>query len=217
MPAIGIVGLALLVLVTLLAIAPHVFASEAPAPQPAPPPSAQPAPQAPVTPLTREQLAQKLQKLAETPAPKQMGPSATCYRRAAPPQTADYVCPKDGSRTHYSRESGMAARVQELDYLRNLAALVPGVSASIDTSEFCQQCSPHAPAHPEPILEVKLKDGGTKRTRGVTSTDLSILREFLNGRIEHDDQSGATPLKDHLPRIRELLGLDEKPSPKPSK
>ena len=216
MPALGIVGLVLLVLVALLAIAPRVFASEAPPPAPASLSATAPAPRAPqgpTAPLTREELAQRLQKLAETPAPKDVGPGATCYRRAAPPTTAEYVCPKDGSHTHYSKNSVLTEQVRNVPYLRDQAAQLPGVEASIDESEFCRQCTPNAPASPQAILVVRLKDGGEKRTRGVTSTDLSLLREFLIGKLSHDDQSGGTPLKTHLPRIRALLGMDEKAQP----
>jgi hypothetical protein len=210
MPALGIVGLVLLVVLALLALAPRAFAGEA-APAPPPPGLAAKEP-APIAPLTRAELAQRLQKLTETPAPKDVGPGATCYRRAAPPTTAEYVCPKDGSHTHYSKNSVLTAEVRDVPYLRDQATRLPGVEASIDESEFCRKCTPSAPATPRATLVVRLKDGGEKRTRAVTSTDLSILREFLIGKLSHDDQGGGTPLKSHLPRIRELLGMDEKPN-----
>ena len=62
---------------------------------------------------------------------------------------------------------------------------------------------------PEPILVVKLHDGTERRTRGVGWNDLQLLQEFLADQVKHSGGNGAeSPLKDDMPRIRQLLGLD---------
>jgi len=205
MPALGILGLITLAIVLVLAaLAPRAIAASPPS-NPVPP-AAAPAPAAPL--LTKAQLAEKLRKLGETPAPANLKMGASCYDMAMGPDTADFVCPRDGSRTHYSKNLGVAETVRKVPSLRQTAASLPGISASIDDSEFCRQCTPTAPADPQPILIVKLPDGTEKRTRGVNWRDLDILQEFLTDQLKHQGDTGReTPLKDNLPRIRELLGI----------
>ena len=204
MPAIGLVGLAVLLAVVLAFFAPRVFAAA----PPSKPAATEPAPSAP--PLTRAQLNDKLQKLAETPPPTELSFGAKCYDQAAPPETADFVCPRDGSRTQYTRNAAVAGRVRGLPALRQAAAALPGLSATIDDSEFCRTCTPKAPADPQLILVVKTPEGGEKRTRGVSYEDLQLLREFALGALKHEgDQGRETPLKDKLPRIREMLGVSK--------
>ena len=212
MPAFALVVLAVLVAALLAFFAPAVLAAAPPAKSGANPPAAEPAP--PAAPLTRERINDKLQKLAETPAPAQLSSGADCYKPKAPPLTADFLCPKDGSRTSYSNGAELAGRVRDLPGMRQAATSLPGLSASIDDSEFCRKCTPKAPADPQPVLIVKTPGGGEQRTRGVTSDDLQLLREFAMGSLKHEGGQGyETPLKDRLPRIRELLGMDDKPKP----
>jgi len=213
MPAIGLIGLAIVVALVLALFAPRVFAAAPPTPDA--PPTADRSPAADATPLTREQLAAKLRKLSETPAPTELKRGAMCYDMAMVSGTFDYTCPIDGSHTQYSKEASLAQSVRQLASLRSAAASLPGVSASIDEREFCRKCTPKAPENPAPILVVKLSDGAERRTRGVTEEDLTTLGEFLRDQLKHEGSTGGeTPLKDRLPRIRELLGLDEKPSKK---
>jgi hypothetical protein len=163
---------------------------------------------APTPPLTREQLDERLKKLAETPAPTGLSFGAKCYDQARPPDTTVFICPRDGSRTDYSKDAQVAHRVFGLPSLHRAAVMIPGLSASIDDSEFCRACTPRAPADPRPVLVVKLPEGGEARTRGVTAEDLKVLREFAEGSLKHEGDTGReSPLKDLLPRIREMLGV----------
>jgi hypothetical protein len=159
-------------------------------------------------PLTRDELAEKLQRLEEAPAlPAQ--PMAMCYAKAMPPPTSiDYVCPKDGSRTTYSAPTPPGQRIRGLAELRAAARTVSGLSVSVDESELCSRCTPKPPPSPEPVLVVKLPDGAETRTRGVSPDDLILLREFASGELHHRGNDGReTPLKDRLPRIRALIGM----------
>ncbi len=58
---------------------------------------------------------------------------------------------------------------------------------------------------------IKHPDGRGVRTEGVTDVDLQLLNEFLSGKLTHEGAAGReTPLKEQLPRIRQLLGQPEK-------
>jgi hypothetical protein len=212
MPALGIIGLAIFFALALALVAPRVFAAAPPPPMP----TEAKTPPADAPPLSRDQLNAKLKKLAETPPPTELKRGAMCYDMAMPKDTADYTCPIDGSHTQYSKNAWLAQAVRHLPALRADAASLPGISASVDEREFCRKCTPKAPESPEPILVVKLADGTEKRTRGVNEQDLTILSEFLRDHLKHEGDTGTeTPLRDLLPRIRELLGMNE--APKPSK
>jgi hypothetical protein len=75
------------------------------------------------------------------------------------------------------------------------------LEVSLDESELCRRCQPHA-------LVVRHADGKEQRTRGVSLEDLRILAEFLEGKTRHEGpMGGESLLKDHEKRLRELLGL----------
>ncbi len=167
--------------------------------------------------LTRAELEQRLTRLAETPPPETLSMGAKCYKPAMPPKTADYVCPRDGSRTQYSLEDEdgypMLQLLQfELPAMRRSLAALEGLEARLDESELCKKCNPGLK---EPALVLVVEVPGSKpgelrehRVRRVTLDDVRLLEEFLQGATAHrGDYGRETPLKDHLPRIRALLGL----------
>jgi len=208
MPYVAGIAVAVVALVLLA-----IFLARARAARPTSAPTVPDFPPTPVMPvkntgpLTRTQLAERLQRLEEAPVPPPEL-SAMCYESAAPPTTAVYVCPKDGSRTHYSRDAALAERIEQLPILRAAVQTVSGLKVSLDESELCSRCTPTPPPSPEPILIVKLPDGAEKRTRAVIANDLLLLREFADGQLTHRGEDGAeTPLKDFLPRIRQMLGM----------
>lgn len=209
MPDLGLVGLVLLLLVLVGVMAPRAFAAEPPPKQAAA--QAEPAKPAqlgaPV--LTAKELEERLSRLARSePAIKEV-PVAMCYKVAAPPQTVDYVCPIDGSRTQYARDSAAYPMVRDLPSLRQRVKELPGLNASLDESAMCRRCAPQGTGGV--ALVVRHPDGRTVRTDSVTSGDLLLLGEFLSGKEVHAGSRGAqTALKDQMPRIRQLLGLLEK-------
>jgi len=180
--------------------------------------------------LTREQLDKLLETLAVNPAPeaKKM-PQALCYSPMPAPTRAEYVCPQCGEKTVYSwdakatKEDNAASyqtmlAVQKLQYHRaKLAKLKElGLDASLDERAFCGVCKT-ADGFPDEkwalYLVVRLNDK-TATTR-LQHQDWDKLFAFLEGKDEWvtDSIGGSTePLKPELPRIRVLLGLDEKPT-----
>lgn len=178
---------------------------------------AQPAPlaqPAPTKPLGRAEIAEKLKALSEREPPKDLGMGAMCYDQAGPPQTADYVCPVCGQRTQYSRDGSLTMLVTyELQAMRAQVKGLPGLDAVLDESELCRKCSPRVTA-PELVLKVRYTEPGggrieEHRVRGVRPRDLTLLQEFLSGQAKHTGEQGReSPLKDQLPRLRELLGVE---------
>ena len=178
--------------------------------------------------LTREQLDKLLTALAEKPAPEaKVMVHAMCYDMAAPPKRFEYVCPKCGEKTIYSRDAkatdgnpfaGWEAMlaVQSLHYHRGelfkLRKL--GIDASFDERAFCSACKKNAEFADEKLtvyLVVRLDD--KTATTPLQKNDWVKLFAFLEGKDEWvtDSITGATePLKPELPRIRALLGLEEK-------
>ncbi|MGC4120148.1 MAG: hypothetical protein QM765_37310 [Myxococcales bacterium] len=155
--------------------------------------------------LSTKELQERLAQLARTAPPEAPEPAAMCYEQAAPPTTADYVCPVDGSRTQYTR--GQVALIRDLLSMRQAAKSLPGLDATLDERDLCRECSPEGQG--SVALIVKYPDGKVVRTDGVSGVDLQLLEEFLSGKLTHaDDFGGESPLKGSLPRLQALLGLD---------
>jgi len=178
---------------------------QAQAPQPTAPP-VQPAAER----LTREQLNQRLKDLQKSEPAIKDRPSAMCYRAAAPPQSVEFVCPKDGSRTKYP-----LAKPDDYSAARDAAGMrlalkgIKEMELSLDDSELCKKCSP-AVKDPELILVVKVPGAPTEhRYRGLTTADVTLISEFLSGQtVHHASRDRDEPLKKHLDHIRDMLGLE---------
>jgi hypothetical protein len=161
--------------------------------------------------VTRDKIDTLLQELAAKPAPTNLAPAAMCYKMAAPPNRAEYVCPTCGAKTLYeganakSVETARAYRA-DTEALREL-----GVDATLDETHLCDTCR----TTDTPFflyLEVKL-DGKVARN-SVQEHDFRKLRAFLSGKSVWTAGFGEEkPLKPELPRIRQLLGVAE-PAPK---
>ncbi len=133
-----------------------------------------------------------------------------CYKPAAPAARLEYVCPVCGEKTLYTNVVSQRWTF-ELENCRRLFKELPHHEAmALDESNFCRKCRPTAK---EAILELVLRfdDGTTNVVSNVTSRDLRLLRDFLGGRLAVKDEVGleTTSIKQHLPRLRELLGLDK--------
>lgn len=160
--------------------------------------------------MSRAQIEKMLGHLQNKKAPKPtMG--AMCYDMAGPPPTADYVCPVCGHKTLYS-EGDTAFVTWELGACRREFDQVVGsgnLKMVLDESSFCAQCSPNANKH-ELVLKVAYSDGSTHSAGGVRQIDLRMLRYFLGGSLSFQGlQEETEPLKDQIPRLRELLGVDD--------
>jgi len=168
--------------------------------------------------MSEDSLRQMLADLKRAPPPEpKMG--AMCYSPRALPSQADYVCPECGEKTVYGQpDEDLQKRMQVIlevrsitSCLRELASFpeTPGVTFTLDQAEFCSHCQPEIES-PSLVLTVKYKDGRSHQTRSVNEYDLRILRDFLKGDKAYETfNDGTHPLKDCMPRLRDLLGLEE--------
>lgn len=160
--------------------------------------------------LSREQIRQLLKTIetAKAPEPK-MG--AMCYDMALPPNRAEYVCPKCSDKTLYTNQAAYAiswnleACRREFELLKKETDL----TVTLDESSYCSHCSPAA-VRQETILSVTYEDGST-HAEPVSSYDLRMLRALLAGKLEYKtDNDGTAALKEHIARLRQLLGVADK-------
>ena len=80
----------------------------------------------------------------------------------------------------------------------------------LDEMAYCRNCRPAAVDHPAAVLVVRLPDGRQTRTEDFAEDDLGLLRDFFAGKdVKVGPQEDEMPLKESLPRLRELLGMGE--------
>lgn len=170
--------------------------------------------------LSRQELEKKLQDLAKKPAPTKLAPGAMCYSRMAPADRHEYSCPTCGEKTLYSRsDSAGWDTIEALQSISHYRRLVKELKAKdldceLDESAFCKKCGKDATKKGYALV-VRLPDQKEPhRTTLRGHEDLSVLLDFLTNKDKHNaGPAGEQPLKDHLPRIRELLGIKESSSP----
>lgn len=136
---------------------------------------------------------------------------AMCYRPAMPPDRVEYICPVCGERAWFAGETGEMLH-REAEAMRRVMTEMEGnpcFRAVLDETAFCPHCSGAlSPDNPRFILELVYGEGDTVRTP-VQLFDLQMLAGFVRGELTFTDSYDATlPLKDRVPRLRELLGLD---------
>jgi hypothetical protein len=167
--------------------------------------------------LNRQDLEKKLQDLAKAPPPTKLAPGAMCYATAVKPRLNEYVCPKCGEKTMYSWVGQNHDKwetlhaLQSVDSYRRLVKQLQdkGLDCQLDESAFCQKCGKDAneKAFVLAIRWPERKEPARTTLRHLE--DMELLLEFLEGKDRHGAGAGGEkPLKDYLPRIRELLGLD---------
>lgn len=163
----------------------------------------------------REVLTKRLQELSVQPAPTDLKPGAMCYKPAGPPEQTEYVCPACKEKTLYANVVVVAVLQRDLEACRRLVKEIKGLKVELDESRFCRKCHPEVK---DPKLGLVVRYPGQPephRVWGVTSDDLRLIAEFLSGKNKHvSANEGETPIKDHLKRLEELLGV--KPGSSPS-
>lgn len=101
-------------------------------------------------------------------------------------------------------------RVLMLDHVRRLAGEIRELPVTLEESEFCRNCCPTVPA-PGPSLFLVVRWSGQEehRVRNISQDDITLLKELNDGKETHAGGFGQeSPLKNHLKRISELLGIE---------
>lgn len=149
-------------------------------------------------------LLDRLNKLAEGPAPKELAMGAMCYSIAPPPDREEYVCPKCGERTLYAT-SNECSKVCDVRVASDLMRELSRSDVILDESSFCKNCSPDTPG-PSMALVVHYADGTDHRTDCVELVDVQLVKVFFDGHSKHDGgMGGEVPLKAHAARLATLL------------
>lgn len=157
--------------------------------------------------FSKQQIKEKLEVLANFPAPEVLKNGAMCYKIAAPPNRTEYVCPVCGERTVHT--DNMARFIErELPVCRTLADSIYGVELTIDEKSFCKKCSPEV-KDPSLCINTKFAGETTENTVcDIDSDDMQLLYEFMKGKLTHkDDYDNETPLKNYTERLSQLLGI----------
>jgi len=136
---------------------------------------------------------------------------AMCYRPAMAPDRVEYICPLCGERTWFGGETGEMLHREAEPMRRAIAELDgnPFFHAILDETAFCSHCSGElAPGNPRFILNLVYTEGDTVSTP-VELHDLQMLVGLVGGELVFADSYDARlPLKDSVPRLRTLLGVD---------
>jgi hypothetical protein len=168
--------------------------------------------------MKRSDVRKRLLKLSEGKAPENLFMGAMCYEMALPPDRVEYTCPTCGAKTLYaSGKEDKGARIYwrmgffEWDLLacRRIVTQIKNLKITLVESQFCAKCSPDVE---NPVLVLLVHYDGEEephRVEDVALEDLQLLSEFLSGRKKHEGDFGVeTPLKDHLERLEQLLGIE---------
>jgi hypothetical protein len=168
--------------------------------------------------LTQKDIEKALEGLAASPAPETLSPGAMCYEPAMAPDRFEYVCPEDGERTLYAVSgapptvvtdfSTLETLVHQLESCRRTVATLreAGLPVRLDEGQFCRKCHPEVRS-PRLVLLVERERGRIHRVEGISYGDLRLLEAFVKRQAEVVDEFGrGSPLKDHIPRIKQLLG-----------
>ena len=161
--------------------------------------------------LTQEQLDTLLNELAQKPAPKNLSFGAMCYMVAMPPERKEYVCPVCNAKTIATTDASWIGRF--LDTYRQLMQQVKalGLDATLDERSLCETCRAKMERPPEiGIFFIEVKIGEKTKRTAINIDDFLKLIAFLEKKDKWTGRTGRElPLKDELPRIRQLLGMPE--------
>jgi len=152
-----------------------------------------------------------LRELARSDAPKDLAPGAMCYAPTVPKLyvKTEYVCPKCGEKTLHAAPGAVRLLDELLPACRRRIQQLTQLPAQLDESQFCRKCSPDVKT-PALYLVLQFADeAAPRRVKDVDADDLVLLAEFFAGKKKHGDAIGAetTPLKNHVRRLAELLGV----------
>jgi hypothetical protein len=156
---------------------------------------------------TKKDIEKLLQDLSKSEPKNLESFGAMCYEMAMPPERVEYVCPTCGEKTLYT-DNYTELISWDLQLMRDYAAKLGEINCKLDESLFCKSCSPKD-TEPQLCLIVKLKEETEHKTCGINKEDFALIDEFISGSTVHKDFYDAeTPLKNYLPRIEELLGVE---------
>jgi hypothetical protein len=170
--------------------------------------------------VSRKQIRRGLERLAKSNPPVKARSGYLISEDL--PETIDYVCSECGEKTAYpplskpgdwerKREGNRLYWIvfRELPGCRRVLKDLRGLYVGLDSTDLCRKCRPDL-ASPQLTLVVRYPDQpAPHRFPGVTHDDTIKIREFLMGSVLHYTPTNKeSALKDHIPRLRELLAVN---------
>jgi hypothetical protein len=155
----------------------------------------------------RSAIKERLEALANAPAPTELKQGAMCYAAMLERDSAEFVCPKCGERTLWTENFGWFVR-RDLPVCRALADSISAINFKLDDSQYCKKCNPNIEI-PKLCITYKLADDAAEtHLCDIYPNDLKIMKEFLQGKDKHlTEQDGEMAMKDFLPRLQILFGI----------
>jgi len=160
--------------------------------------------------LTREQLDKMLEETAKKKVKKTEPIFACCYIPCCPPGRIDYICPFCKTKTHHAERENIKY-VEDVDWYRQEMKCIKelNLDAALDETDLCSQCRRDKDTNATNLYILVWVDKQVVRTP-LKKHDLTKIIAFLEKKDVWVGECDATyPLKDELPRIRAILGLEE--------
>jgi hypothetical protein len=154
----------------------------------------------------RNDIQQRLQKLANSKARKIKNVEAVCYITILETKCYEYICPKCGEKSIFPKNEGFD---QEFSACRRAVKNIKEIHVELDESKFCIKCSPDYSDRSFVLLIYYEGEKEPYRAKGIGLESLVLIKEFLSGSRNHTDEFGVvTPLKYYVKRLSELLGVE---------
>lgn len=159
--------------------------------------------------LAKSEIERLLRELGSStpPDPKTLSVGAMCYDTAMGTTAAFFICTKCGEKTHLE-----SFKIFQIERAGSILAGISSLSAKLDTSGFCQRCSPEGDPkkNPELRLVIQYPDSKNAMVSPVTLEEIEILSQFLSGSDRYKDETGhEVAMKTYLPRLEKILGATE--------
>jgi hypothetical protein len=123
----------------------------------------------------------------------------------------EYLCPVCGEKSVYDSDWDDWALLS-IDEARIVFAAVDSLTdfdLRLDETDLCSFCSTDGDSAHTLYLETPRGDG-TPHRAAITVEDLRMLEGFFSRSLDYPTSNdGRLPLKPHLGRIREILGLED--------
>lgn len=181
--------------------------------------------------LSRQEIQNKLAILAKSLPPTDLD-EGTSFGPSDIPKSVAYECPDCGHKTEYAfkseqllaftrnnvlsseekehiREQYIQSQntrmaVHNLDACHQVIESISNLKLTLDESRFCSKCT--SPVE-SPELGLNIHYQATHYVKGVSLTDLNMLKAFTEGKLKYkNSESGESALKDQVVRLEELLG-----------
>ncbi len=160
---------------------------------------------------TRKWLNKLLEELPDKPVPEELSFGAMCYEMVSM-YRSEYVCPLCGTKTildgNYDSSLQCAMREYHNHEIRVRECSKNGIIVELDPSCWCSKCKREGE---DEVMLVVTMDGRETRTP-LHVDDLSMLSAFFSSESAFNtNELDVIPLVQCMPRIRQLLGLEEAP------